>query len=674
MALFKKFKPYLRILFFAILVIATSPSFLRTQKVILIKKTLVIQTSKMDPPRIAFDQLRDNRLPATDAPQKRDGFYNLNQPQVVNEKAIIAIREKKMILQPMVIARQDFSREMPEEIVLENKKEVAAEQNIQSEPQYSQVVRKISDDEVLENARAHLRQAYTNGGEIVRGDLTADGLPFGDPRWQIRVSRYEDGVKKEDAVVDPQKGTYQINVASNSGTIKAELFDAITGEVLGSGSRRLGTPPSTPTTVSKNTRVSKSSVNDADSGIVLRRAINTIASTVQDFYANPTSLMSANPIVGVKTRVKNPQTRVLLASNGDEARSDVRGQYEFDHVRENSWGIVRVEAKGYYSGLHLQSATNKPQVTPLFPLKMITALKEIIRDQNVSSTVAENGSIVWGQVVHDGKPLAGAGIEAEFFDKYKVVYFNSLLMPDIGLTTTSDNGYFAILNLPAGMHSLVASRLSGYLSHVNVIVDENTVSVANLESSVRTEKVDVKVYDGIGGMPQNAELEMQSLELPLQVQGFSKLDIAPIHRLSLMNVHAELEKYVDATYVYEDDQDSIQVPLVQSAWLKGIMGTKKLSELPGTGIIVGFVSFDAFTVKLSQENYFSQLNIIYFNVQGDVVPKAVNGGGFVIYNVPPSVQTVSLLSGKSNSPIMKVVPVDAGRVTVLGANSLELIH
>ena len=227
-------------------------------------------------------------------------------------------------------------------------------------------------------------------------------------------------------------------------------------------------------------------------------------------------------------------------------------------------------------------------------------------------------------------------------------------MPDAGLTTTSDNGYFAILNLPAGMHSLVASRLSGYLSHANVIVDENTVSVASLESSIRTEKVDVKVYDGIGGMPQNAELEMQSLELPLQVQGFSKLDIAPIHRLSLMNVHAELEKYVDATYVYEDDQDSIQVPLVQSAWLKGIMGTKKLSELPGTGIIVGFVSFDAFTVKLSQENYFSQLNIIYFNVQGDVVPKAVNGGGFVIYNVPPSVQTVSLLSGKSNSPIMKV--------------------
>lgn len=674
MALFKKFKPYLRILFFAIIMIATVPSFLRTQKVILIQKPLVIQTSKMDPPRIAFDQLRDNRLPASEAPQKQNGFYNLNQPQAVTENAIIAIREKKMILQPMVITRQNLNTEIPSEIVLENKKEFIAEQNVQPEPQYSRRESKISDDEILENARAHLRQSYTNGGEIVRGDLTADGLPYGDPRWQIRVSRYEDGVKKEDAIVDPQKGTYQINVASNSGTIKAELFDVNTGEVLGSGSRRLGATPSSPTTVSKNNRANKSSVNDVDSGIVLRRSINTIASTVQDFYANPVSLMSASSVVGTKSRGKNPQTRVMLASNGEEARSDVRGQYEFDHVRENSWGIVRAETKGYYSGLYLQSATNKPQVTPLFPQKMIEALKEIIRDQNTSSTVAENGSIVWGQVIHDGKPLAGAGVEAEYFDKYKVIYFNSLLMPDVGLTTTSYNGYFAILNLPPGMHSLVANRLGGYLSHANAIVDENTVSVTSLESSMRTEKVDIKVYDGIGGTPQNAELEMQSLELPLKVQGFAKIDIAPIHRLSLMNVHADLEKYADATYVYDDDQDSIQVPLVQSAWLKGIMGTKKLSETPGSGIIVGFISFEAFTVSLPQEKYFSPLNIIYFNAQGDVVPKAINGGGFIIYNVPPSVQTVSLLSGKSNSPLLKVVPVDANGVTVLGASYLEPIR
>lgn len=668
MTLFNKFKPYFRILFFAMIAIAMAPSFVRIQKVILIQKPLVIQTSKMDPPRIAFDQLRESRSPAQETPIKRDGFYNLNQPQTVNEKAILAIREKKLILQPMVISRQDMPGEVEvQQRNIETRNIRVAESDVEEKVNSQPVERNISDEDILQRARAHLRQPYVNAGEIIRGDLTADGLPFGDPRWQIRVSRYEDGVKKEDAAVDPQKGTYQIQVASNSGTIRAELFDANTGEVLGSGVKRLGSP--SPTVVSKNQRNNKSSVNETDSGIVIRRSINTIASTVQDFYSNPVSLMAVGP-VSAKSRGKIATARVLLASNQEESRSDSRGQYEFDHVRENSWGIVRVEAKGYYPGLHLQSATKKPQVTPLFPQKMIEALKQIIRDQNVSSTVAENGSIVWGQVIHDGKPLAGAGIEAEFFEKHKVVYFNSLLLPDTSLTTTSDNGYFAILNLPVGMHSLVANRLGGYLSHANVIVDEQTVSVARLESSMQTEKVDIKVYDGIGGTPQNAELEMQSLELPLQVQGFAKLDLAPIHRVSLMNVHAELEKYVDATYLYEDDQDSIQVPLVQAAWLKGIMGTQKLSELPGTGIIVGFVPFDSFSVRLPQENNFSSRNIIYFNLQGDVVSKATSGGGFIIYNIPPSVQTVAISSGKSNSPMMKVVPVDSGRVTVLSSTDL----
>lgn len=682
---------HLGLLFLVVSVFATWPSFAKKNRVIFFQKTLTIQTSKAEPPRVAFDEIHfEEKTSRTEW----DTLKTKEGTRLLAGEESIQVASKKIVLKPMVFSRAEVRIQVPVELPAQvedrawvqnlspaekQRLEVAQEKHrILDEDWTLPTFRDLAAEKIAQAQKELQKTEQTSESKIVIQSHQADGsvktpesiqtsdvqvktgadgfkisgmleirggLPWGASQWQIEIARYQNDVKKEDGRFDPKTNTFYVQAAEMSGTLVARLVDTKSGQTLGKGSLRVSQYAA-----------------DQQRGlakITIEKVNDNLLAGFNDFYKDPTTLASRTLVRG-----KAISTKVLLASLNHETRSDASGKFHFEQVKEGSWALLRTEAKGFRSGIHLvQAGVEKNR--PLFPEAMISALQQIIRDQALSSEVAVTGSVVWGQITQNGKPLAGAEVDVEFLENHKPIYFNSLLLPDPQLKATGENGYFAILDLPAGFHSLVASFGKNYLSHANVVVDDDTISTAVLESTLHTEKAEVKVFDSFTGTPENARLEMQSLPVALNVQGFADVNLAPVSRLSFVRVMPENPRYSEALQIYDDASDSIHVPLVRKDWLSSLAAVKKISYQPDTGVVMGFVPSTEYEVYLGHDSQFPTDNIVYFNAAGEVVPTGVPGGGFVIFNVPPGTHSVVVAHAESDLLQTQVLPVDPLSLVVL---------
>jgi hypothetical protein len=665
---------------------ASLPSRLEKTRLISIQKTLNIQTSKIDPPRLAFDEVHsDEQKVWTDwnLLQKKEGTHLVvgdEANRFASQSPTQSLRTRKIVLQAMTFTRAEIERNVADSAWVEDLpaaeqkrltvaqakygtldedwnlptfREMAAKKIEEAKKQIAEsvkparvIVQAVQPDgskQTPDSVHTADVQVRNNTSPVYRGVVEIKGLPSGQPQWEMRIARYEDDIKKEDGRIDARTSTFEIPVAQSSGVLVAEMVDSHTGEVLGEGRVRLSDLKGE----SKQNKMTIAAVN------------NQMLASFASFYSDP----SLNPKIAAG-RNRPVATRVLLASLEAEGQTDKSGLYSFDQIQKGSWGLLRTEAKGFKSGLYMLQSGQEKRL-PLFPESMIQAMKQIIRDQSNRSEVAETGSVVWGQVLQNGKPVAGAEVEVEAYENYRPVYFNNLLIPDVQLKATSENGFFAFVHLPAGYHSLVASQGLAYISHVNVVVDDDTVSIAQLESSLQTEKASVKVFDAFSGQPAVAQLEMQSLSAALDVRGFAEVNLSPIQRLSFMKVHPQSQIYSDALQIYEDTADSIYAPLIRNDWLQALLASRKINQQPDTGVVVGFVGSGNFETYLGHEPRFPVDQIVYFDSRGSIVDKGVPGGGFVLFNVPLGVQSIVIAHPKSDQLQTQVIPMDESSLVVL---------
>ncbi|MGZ5279895.1 MAG: carboxypeptidase-like regulatory domain-containing protein, partial [Pseudobdellovibrionaceae bacterium] len=623
-----------------------SSSFVKRTRVITFKKFMTIQTSKADPPRLAFDEINLEESKSKndwDLLKSKSGAPLLvgeSVPQFAARSPAHSLRTRKVVLNTMAFThaevekfqeQREWIQGLPAQaqvrLMEAQQKHGTLDEEWQTPSFQAQAAKKISEVrselEAEEKASKIFVQAQLPDGSVkseidkadvavrdaqsfaLSGVIELKGLPPPtDPRWQMHVARYEDGVKLEDANIDLKKSTYTIQIPSMSGAIVAQITDTLTGEILGEGSLRL----------SEYNQAAKRK-------ITIEKTSNYIASNFGNFYDHPTSIRAPSAI-----RQKPIATKVLFASLDAESRTDEAGLYRFEQVQKSSWGLIRTQAKGFYSGMHLVQS-GKDRRHPLFPESMIKALRQIIEDQNLTSEVASNGSVVWGQVTQNGKALSGAQVRVEGLSNFKPVYFNSLLLPDSELKATGANGYFAFIDLPAGLQALTANFGTTNISHANIVVDDETVSVAELDSLIQTEKATLKVFDAFTGQPQTAMLDLQSLPEALEVKGFAEVNLPDLSRLSLMKVTPQESIYSESLQLYEDSMDSLHVPLIRTDWLQSVMAVRKISSTPGFGVIVGFVPTTDFEVYLGHEPNFPKDQIVYFDPQGQLVPHGVPGGG-----------------------------------------------
>lgn len=208
------------------------------------------------------------------------------------------------------------------------------------------------------------------------------------------------------------------------------------------------------------------------------------------------------------------------------------------------------------------------------------------------------------------------------------------------------------------MHTVIATRDGDYVGHLNIEVDDNSVSTGNLEVNTKKQSVPLKVYDAFEGTPQAATVTLQSLPESFNVLGQAEISLPQIQRLSYGFVQPDQAEYLPYQFVYHDRDDFLHAPLIKQQWLENLIRERRITpSTPNTGVVVGFVPEDAFEAFLSQEEaYDTTSNVVYFDTQGKATTSGVAGGGFVMFNVPQNTQTLVVMSKKTEMISAQVVP------------------
>lgn len=663
-----------------------APSLVHNQRVLSFSKPLTIHTPKAEPPRVAFDLLiSENRAPSSDdfAILSKTPSISLvaGRHQFIGKNPLESLRSQKIVLQPMVFTHdqvqktvedrkwiaelspdqqkrvieadqrygtldRDWTVKRFDQLVEDKMRELPAEKKNDSNPGKILIEAQDAQGQThgvdsIHTASVQVKSASEiTGRSLMAGNIRyKDPLPSG-PQWTVAVNHFIDGIDRGDGRY-LNDGKFEIPISEKTGVLVARVQDKDTGQVIGEGTLRL------------------SELTAKNPTIEIRKSVSQVAVNFSSFYSHTQRLISEPT-----AKDRGVPAQVYFASLDHQVQTDQLGSAQVDQVLKGSWSLVRAESENYYPGIFLVRSGEERRL-PLFPNKMVQALKKIIQDQSRFSQFDENGSIVWGQVVRGGQPISGAHVSVESDSEYQPIYFNSLLIPDPTLKATSDNGYFVVLNLEPGFHSLLASQAGVYLSHSNVVTDENAISVADMTSSMDRDSVSLRVFDAFNGTAQKAQVEMQSLPEALSVDGYANVNLSLKHQLSFARVHPESTKYLDTLVLYDDGSDHVHAPLIQMAWLNQIQQQRKINPYPDTGIVIGFVPSVDFETYLPNDSHYSPDQIVYFDANGSITDHGVAGGGFILFNVKPGVQSVVI--GDKNSEMLQtqVLPVDAQSVVTL---------
>ncbi|WP_291515921.1 hypothetical protein [Bdellovibrio sp. ArHS] len=476
---------------------------------------------------------------------------------------------------------------------------------------------------------------------FIQGPLEITGGLAVTNEHHIEIRRNDEGVLKELGRVDLRQGLYNIEVENKTGTVVARLVDK-EGKTLGEGSFRLNR------------------VAAADAGTLQGPKLKI--EPHPDFAGIITSAYNPKP-----NDVAPAQTRATFVKGASEVmvkKDD--GLVAMDNVTKGSTTVMRAAAPK-----HLQTAaiviSGKEFKSQLYPETMIRALQDIVAQQRAQSS-SEVPTIIWGKVTLDGKALAGAEVVVESDEALIPVYFNAFMIPDPQLKSTSDNGLFAFVDVTPGFHSLLATRSSAIIGYQNVVVEEGSVAQGDVESTIKSETVPLRIYDAFTGEARPGMVTMQSLQEDLEVAtGVTTVSLPHISRLGLMRIQPEGADYVSARYIYNDTDEFIHAPLVHWSWLTSIKSFLRLDDMPSTGVVVGFVPDEDFEVYLAAHDDFAARQIVYFDMQGRILQnrKGIAGGGFILFNVPEDTHEVVVLGARTRKIYSRLLPVDANSLSIL---------
>lgn len=447
-----------------------------------------------------------------------------------------------------------------------------------------------------------------------------------------------EGSTREAGILSVKDGTYNINIASLAGSLIAKMYDKA-GNVLGEGTLALqegflqaGLAPK----------------------LIIRPQVNFIRGTAPNSYDGGKNRKTIDGL-----SAKALQNDISFEKGPDDT-------LQLPNINRNSQTVARFEAE-HFTKSNMLLISGQDFKAPVFPEKMIKALKEIVSEQLSYDLNNPQQPLIWGQVMMDTRLVAGAQVEIEGEPDAKVVYFDLLNLPDTNLKETSANGYFAVIGAQEGFHALVARRGGQYYAHNVVSLEAGTVSIVNLESSLKIKNIPLRVFDAFAGTAQAAELEMQSLETPLKIddKGWTSILLPQVSRLSLMQVNPSDQKYLPAQYFYNDDQDFIHVPLVSEDWLLQILQPKWSQIDAEKGTVIGFVHDENFEVYLAGNETFLPENITYFDSQGKLSREGIKGGGFIINNIDPDTHEIVVYGKQSERFSSRLLPVDQKSVSVI---------
>lgn len=684
-----------------------TPSSITKIKVINISKTMQMQISKIDPAKLAFNEVYSNYLNEN---QNSNNILQITNENKKNENLNLVISEQqqdpivflrklkkdKMILSTMSVKLSEPPVQFNHNFDSEIGKLVSSEriQNTFATTDKNESIKtgnflniKNNNDQSFDAGKIFNNDGSKKGNEItyegpvkISGPIEfgydkGKGLPWG-PGYHLDVKRIENSVNKESGTIDIVKNIYQIQVTDWSGVIVARLTDD-SGRVLGEGSFRL---------LDGKKLNSKNQIGEPIIVKPINDGLNITYKELSDAskskgHSNVTASMASNGGLQEIDKKTNNETqnkstsdenknglnpKILDSSYGYKIKKAEDGQYFSEGLSASSWTMIRSQQKEFYEQLQL-IPSGEASVINLFRTTFVEALKKFSIDQILKSTNKnKNGSVLWGQVksadLYSGnKGISGVTVVVENFEDYPVIYLNELMLPDPNLKTTSSNGYFLVFDLPEGIQHILAKWKNQYFGHINAIIDSDTLSSVEIKKTIEHKAVDIRVYDAFTQQPLSASVTLQSYAENLEINGSHKIYTEKVRRLSFAEV-ISTDKYSKAIYDYDDMYDFIYLPLVQKQWLQYLSINEKIVQSNEMGVFVGFVPDEDYVVDEILIN--KTAKIVYFDSKGNITENGIAGGGFAIFNLEPGALGVTIKAMESNRRSSKVVTIDSENLFV----------
>jgi|GEM_PF-3954338 len=449
---------------------------------------------------------------------------------------------------------------------------------------------------------------------LIKGQLEIrDGLAFMGSETYFTLHRVSDGTVHEAGRVNITEASFEIYVHEPRGQLVAELRSR-DGQTLGRG--RLDLDSESPTD---------------DLKIDLTPVTNGATVRVASAYTE------GNHRVPVKNAlVAFDQNGMPQGLNEDGLRQDP------DRARSSTF-MVRATADKHWPTLAMGTEGEIRDVR-LYPESMMRSLLDLTMKEGRSA--AEQAGVVWGRILKDGKPIRG--VEVELAGSYMPVYFNQIYLPDNNLHATDDNGMFAFLLVRPGVQA-VRVRYNGKMYPAQVFPTEQhhlSYVEINLEGN---QSVNVALQDAFDPKQKmSAHVRFVGVDDEVGITGSQKLHYPAGPDMMMLEADAGSEYELSRVQVLKSDSRVI-VPMIKRSWLQSIADIKQFELVPHRGIVVGYVVDQPFQVEFT--GYTTETpQLAYFDAQGMLTAgnSGPAGGGFILYNAPLGLQTLSIKPIASN--------------------------
>lgn len=443
-------------------------------------------------------------------------------------------------------------------------------------------------------------------GQIV----LSEGAVYPGESFNFYIQRTFDGMTQERGSVDPYTGEFEIDVLSMRGKVSVELRHE-TGAAIAYGDLQLS-------------KLDKS-LNELQLRLYPTDQISVIG-----------QVLSYETFDDIEVAVAENPIHIHLDGDNHSFTSNTQGKFQESHVAAGSQVLMSASHQGFWRTIEL-AETGKPIYPIMHSDKRMQMMLSLLESYLPKSKIH---SVIWGRISHEGTPLKGAHVTLQGFEDIQPLYFN-LRIPNPGLNKTSEDGYFAFINPPEGLHLIRAQHSKIKIPYESTVVKANHTSIARMETAP-LKPVTMRVYDAFASsqalsarisIPGNESSWWLSQQRENVVQFYDRSTPMP------MDIDVQPE-FVNLRTFVNRRRTQLDVPVIKKIWLNQILARHKVNLAPRTGMLIGFVNNGDHNLDLSLKT--AETTIIYFDKNGMPTPKLSDGGGFLAVNVPQGLVTASV--------------------------------